>query len=129
MGGQPLHPCTFFWISISGQNSIRGGGEGFAKRFGSLLKIWGVPKILEQFCWTFSHFRHFKSAGRKNIVQKPYTFSDANKIKCHAVLLHFAKCWDLLVKSAPRLPKIEVGGQFGQWPYLDCFPHLQNAFF
>ena len=53
--------------------------------------VWGVPKILEHFSWTFDHFRLFKSSGRKDGVQKPNTFSEANKIKFHAVLLHFAQ--------------------------------------
>ena len=57
----------------------------------------------------FKHFRLFNSAGRKNNVQKPNTFSEANKMKIYAVLSHFAKCRDLLVKSAMRLPKIEGG--------------------
>ena len=92
-----------------------------------------MPKILEHFYWTFYHLRRFKSAGRKNsvqkssLVQKSNTFLKASKTKFHALLSHFAKCRDLCVKSAPRLPKIEGGwggggfSQFGQYPYLDCF--------
>ena len=40
----------------------------------------GHAKILEHFTWTFDHFRLFKSSGRKEVVQKPYTFSEANKM-------------------------------------------------
>ena len=43
--------------------------------------VWGVPKILEHFSWTFDHFRLFKSSGRKDGVQKPNTFSKANRMK------------------------------------------------
>ena len=43
--------------------------------------VWGVPKILEHFSWTFDHLRLFKSSGRKDGVQKPNTFSEAKKMK------------------------------------------------
>ena len=52
--------------------------------------IWGVPKILEHLSWTFGHFRLFLSSGKKDGVQKPNTFSDANKMKFYAGLSHFA---------------------------------------
>ena len=58
-----------------------------------------MPKILEHFSWTFDHFRLFKSSGRKDGVQKPNTFSEANRMKFYAVLLHFAKFRDLRKKS------------------------------
>ena len=84
-----------------------------------------MPKILEHFSRTFDHFRLFKSSGRKDGVQKPNTFSEANILKFYAVLSLFAKCRDLHVKSAPQLPKIEGGfSQFGQCPYLDCKKRL-----
>ena len=67
--------------------------------------VWGVPKILEHFSWTFDHFRLFKSSGRKDGVQKPNTFSEANKMKFYAVLSHFAKCRDLRVKVLRDCPK------------------------
>ena len=35
--------------------------------------VWGMPKILEHFSWTFDHFRPFKSSGRKDGVQNPNT--------------------------------------------------------
>ena len=58
----------------------------------------GVQNILEQLSWTFDHFRLFKSAGRKDSVQKPNTFQEANKIKFYTVLLHFSKLRHLRVK-------------------------------
>ena len=61
--------------------------------------VWGVPKILEHFFWTFDHFRLFKSSGRKDSVQKPNTFSEANKMNFYAVLSHFSKCRDLRVNG------------------------------
>ena len=70
-----------------------------------------MPKILEPFFWTFDHFRLFKSAGRKNSVQKPRTFTEASKIKFYAVLSHFAKCRDLRVKVLCDCPKQGGGVQ------------------
>ena len=67
--------------------------------------VWAVPKILEHFSWTFDHFRLFLSSGRKDGVQKPNTFSEANKIKFYAVLSHFAKCRNLRVKVLRDCPK------------------------
>ena len=54
---------------------------------------------------TFDHFRLFKSSGRKDGVQKPNTFSEANKMKFYAVLVHFAKCCDLHLKVLHDCPK------------------------
>ena len=67
--------------------------------------VGGVPNILEHFSWTFDHLKLFKSFGRKDGVQKPNTFSEADNIKFHAVLSHFAKCCDLLVKVLRGCPK------------------------
>ena len=64
-----------------------------------------MPKILEHFSGTLDHFRLFKSSGRKDSIQKPYTFSKANKINFYAVLSHFAKCRDLRVKVLCDCPK------------------------
>ena len=49
----------------------KGGGGG----------VWRVPEILEHFSLTFNQFRFFLSSGRKDSVQKPNTFSEANKMK------------------------------------------------
>ena len=43
--------------------------------------VWGLPKMWEHFSWTFDHFQLFKSSGRKDGIQKPNTFSEANKMK------------------------------------------------
>ena len=58
----------------------------------------GMPKVLEHI-----------GAGRKNSVQKPTTFSEANQMICYTVLFHFVSCCGLCVKSAPQVPKIEGG--------------------
>ena len=69
----------------------------------------GVPKILEHFFGLFTS-RLFKKAGRKNSVQKPTTFSEANKIKFYAVLSHFAKCHDLRIKKCYATAQNRRGG-------------------
>ena len=100
-----FHHTSFeFW-----QNVQRGGW------------VWACQNIGALFFFTFYHFRLFKSAGRKNSVQKPTTFSEANKMKFHAVLSHFAKCFNLHVKSAPRLPKIEGGLPIWAMPVFSPF--------
>ena len=72
---------------------FEGGGLGRAKNIGAL------------FFSTFDHFTLFKSAGRKNSVQNPNTFSEADNIKFHAVLSHFEKCRDLRVKVLRGCPE------------------------
>ena len=57
-----------------------------------------MPKIFDHFSGTFDHFLLFKSSGRKDNVQKPYTFPEANKMMFFAVLLHFAKYRNLCIK-------------------------------
>ena len=70
------------------QNGQRGG-------------VWGGPKILDHLFWTFYHLPLFKSTERKNSVEHPNLFCEANKRIFYNVLSHFAKCRDLSVKSAP----------------------------
>ena len=74
-----------------------------------------MPKILEPFSWTFDHFRLFKSSGRKVGVQKPITFSEANKMKFYSVLSHFAKYRNLRVKVLRDCPKERGGGVQPNW--------------
>ena len=47
----------------------------------------GIPKNLRIFFLNFYPLRLFKSAGRKNSVEKHYIFSEANKMKCYAHIL------------------------------------------
>ena len=42
---------------------------------------WVTPTILENHFSTFDHFTLFKSTGRKNSVQNPNTFSEADNKK------------------------------------------------
>ena len=67
------------------------------------------------------HFRLFKSSGRKDGVQNPNTFSEANRMKFYAVLSHFAKGRHLRVKVLRDCPKQRGFSQFLQCLYLDCF--------
>ena len=68
-------------------------------KYGHCQKYWST------FLGLMTTLDFFLSAGRKNSVQKPDTFSEANKIKFYAVLSHFAKCCDLRVKVLHDSPK------------------------
>ena len=96
------------YIWANGQKG--GGAKCLAKRFTFkgfillnsitiVLSIAKCPKggdlgcaknICLEFFWNFYQFRLSKSAGRKNSVQKPNIFSEANKMKglrCFVCLL------------------------------------------
>ena len=99
-------PCQKIWITFKGfilLNSIKpllnlgkmskgGGLRACQKYWSTFLKLWTTLDF-------------FKSAARKNSVQKPNTFSEANNIKFYTVLSYFAKCRDLRVKVLPDCPK------------------------
>ena len=108
-------PCQKIWSTLKGfilWNSIKivlnlgkmskgGGGFGHAKNSEAF------------FLGNFDHFSLFKTTIINFSVQRLNTFLDANNMTFFTVLSHFAKCCDLRVKSAPRLPKIEGGANSG----------------
>ena len=53
-----------------------------------------------------THISLFKSAGRKNSIQKP--FSMADKVKFHAVLSQFGKCCESSGKKRENLIKAKI---------------------
>ena len=66
--------------------------------FGACQKYWST------FLGLLTTLDFFLSSGRKDGVQKPNTFSEANSMKFYAALLHFAKCRDLRVKMLCNCP-------------------------
>jgi len=85
--------------------------------------VWGAKSFGALFQGIFFSFRLYKSAGKKFSLQWRDKFSKAINMEFYAVLSHFEKMSRYTRKSAPRLPKLEVGGfsQFGQCPYLYHF--------
>ena len=74
-------PWQKIWITFKGFILLNSKKK---KQFSIWVKCprggGAVPKPLENFCWTFCHIRLLENAGRKNSVQKPNTFSEADQM-------------------------------------------------
>ena len=77
--------------------------------FGEMSKKGGGFRVCQNYWSTFlgllTNLDFSKRAERKNSVQKPNTFPEANKIYFDAVLSHFAKYRGLRVKVLHDCPK------------------------